>query len=324
MASNGPRLASIPDIFTTWPPIRDDLETETSASQDKTVQECLPFHVGSEGSSNDYGSKSLPSLNRAKHIRYLRRSLEPLPAIFVGYDASRPWVIYWALTALSLLGEDVAPYRERVIQTFSSMQNVDGGFGGGHGQKSHCAPSYAAVLSLAMIGGTDSLDMIDRKNLWHWLGQIKQADGGYRVCVDGEEDVRLGQTFEGGISGCPQTEAHGAYAFCALACLSILGPPQKIIPSYLDVHLLLGWLSARQYAPEGGFAGRTNKLVDGCYSHWVGGCWPLLEAAINGNQAESGTADPPKGSLYSRDGLIKYILACCQSEKGGLRDKPSQ
>lgn len=38
-----------------------------------------------------------------------------------------------------------------------------------------------------------------------------------------------GQTFEGGISGAPDTEAHGAYAFCALACLSILGPPHEYI-----------------------------------------------------------------------------------------------
>lgn len=38
-----------------------------------------------------------------------------------------------------------------------------------------------------------------------------------------------GQTFEGGISGAPQTEAHGAYAFCALACLCILGPPHVMI-----------------------------------------------------------------------------------------------
>lgn len=34
-----------------------------------------------------------------------------------------------------------------------------------------------------------------------------------------------------------------------------------------------------QQAPEGGFAGRTNKLVDACYSWWVGGCWSLIEAA---------------------------------------------
>lgn len=30
---------------------------------------------------------------------------------------------------------------------------------------------------------------------------------------------------------------------------------------------------------EGGFAGRTNKLVDGCYSYWQGAILPLLTAA---------------------------------------------
>ena len=36
------------------------------------------------------------------------------------------------------------------------------------------------------------------------------------------------------------------------------------------------WAVMRQGALEGGFAGRTNKLVDGCYSFWVGGVFPLL------------------------------------------------
>ncbi|KAI4108117.1 MAG: hypothetical protein LQ339_002389 [Xanthoria mediterranea] len=364
MATNGSYLTPDWTVSTAWPPIRDELETETSASQDKTVQQCLPLLHAYDSSLGDFHPNDLPKLDRAKHARFLHRSLQTLPAVAVGYDASRPWMVYWALTALSLLGENVTPYRERVTQTFASMQNVEGGFGGGHGQISHCASSYAVVLSLAMVGGSDSLGMIDRKALWHWLGQVKQADGGFRVCVDGEEDVRGGycsmvmisllnlplslppeaparraglesfmdglpeymsrcQTFEGGISGSPQTEAHGAYAFCALACLSILGPPQRMISSYLDVPLLVAWLSARQYAPEGGFAGRTNKLVDGCYSHWVGGCWPLLDAAISDTQAKQAAENLPGSSLYSRDGLTRYILACCQSEKGGLRDKPS-
>ena len=55
--------------------------------------------------------------------------------------------------------------RYRVVQTLSPMQNLDGGFGGGHGQMSHCATSYAAILSLAMVGGKESLDMIDRRAL---------------------------------------------------------------------------------------------------------------------------------------------------------------
>lgn len=99
---------------------------------------------------------------------------------------------------------------------------------------------------------------------------------------------------------------------------------------YLDVPRLIAWLSSRQYAPEGGFSGRTNKLVDGCYSHWVGGCWPLIEAALSGPGAcgvEGPGAPPvPRESLYSREGLIRYIMSCCQEEskRGGLRDKPGK
>lgn len=55
--------------------------------------------------------------------------------------------------------------RSRVSQTFAPAQNPNGGFGGGHGQISHCAPSYAAILSLAIVGGTEALEMIDRRSL---------------------------------------------------------------------------------------------------------------------------------------------------------------
>jgi protein farnesyltransferase subunit beta len=43
------------------------------------------------------------------------------------------------------------------------MQNATGGFGGGHGQMSHCAPSFAAVLSLALVGGDETFQIIDRQ-----------------------------------------------------------------------------------------------------------------------------------------------------------------
>lgn len=45
------------------------------------------------------------------------------------------------------------------------MQNPGGGFGGGHGQMSHCAPTYAAILSLAILGDGKSLELIDRRAL---------------------------------------------------------------------------------------------------------------------------------------------------------------
>lgn len=91
--------------------------------------------------------------------------------------------------------------------------------------------------------------------------------------------------------------------------------------SCLDVPLLLSWLSAQQTVSEGGFAGRTNKLVDACYSHWIGGCWALLEAAMRG-PGKASSKSLPSNSLWNREGLTRYLLCCCQAEAGGLRDKP--
>lgn len=96
---------------------------------------------------------------------------------------------------------------------------------------------------------------------------------------------------------------------------------------YLNVERLVSWLASRQYAPEGGFSGRTNKLVDGCYSHWVGDCWPLVEAYLERSSKSSRHRFPsPLQSLFSREGLIRYILCCCQDQtkRGGLRDKPGR
>lgn len=242
--------------------------------------------------------------------------------------------------------------RTRVAHTFSLAQHPDGGFGGGYGQLPHLACTYASVLSLAMAGGTDTYKTINRKTLWHFLGRMKQADGGFTIAEGGEEDIRgafcavvilsllnlplnlpfdaparkhgltsftdgLGdwvsrcQSWDGGISAAPGNEAHGAYAFCGLGCLAIIGPPKETLPKYLNVPLLINWLSSRQCAPEGGYNGRTNKLVDGCYSHWVGGCWSIVEAATS-------------TGLWSRTALGRYILACCQEKKGGLKDKPGK
>ncbi|QSZ34840.1 hypothetical protein DSL72_007699 [Monilinia vaccinii-corymbosi] len=363
-----PLVSMIPDTFKEYPPLRDLLQTQTSHLQDQTIQECLPFLSGAEAglTYNPYG---VPHLNRKKHIQFLHKQLQKLPSAYVAADASRPWMFYWALAGLSTLGQDISSYREKIIATCRPIQNVTGGFGGGNGQMSHLATTYANVLSIAMVGGPEALDMIDRKAMWKWLGSLKMSSGGFRMAVGGEEDIRGAycalilitllslpldlpqdasarssnlatfidglpewisrcQTFEGGIGARPNVEAHGAYAFLALGCLCILGEPHITIPQYLDVPGFISWLSARQYAPEGGFSGRTNKLVDGCYSHWVGGCWPLLEACLEGptQQTENGSSLLPTSvNLYSREGLIRYILCCCQDtgSRGGLRDKPS-
>lgn len=335
----------------------EDSATATSKKQQETMEECLPLLNGQQSLPGiSLNSHNIPHLNREKHIPFLESNLGRLPAPYVAIDASRPWVFYWIMGGLSFLGEDVSKYKQRLMDTVQPLQNPTGGFGGGHGQLSHGAGTYAALLALAAVGG---LEVVDRKAMWQWLGQVKQVDGGFRMAVGAEEDIRgaycamtaisllnlpldlppeaparaaglekftdkLGewvgkcQTYEGGVAGAPTNEAHGAYAFCALACLSILDAPHISIPKHLDVASLIRWLTATQTSPEGGFAGRANKLVDACYSHWVGGCWALIQAALAGTTHRA-------QDLWSREGLIRYLLCCGQApgKKGGMRDKPS-
>eukprot|EP00828_Plagiopyla_frontata_P048559 TRINITY_DN9342_c0_g1_i1.p2 TRINITY_DN9342_c0_g1~~TRINITY_DN9342_c0_g1_i1.p2 ORF type:complete len:151 (-),score=25.23 TRINITY_DN9342_c0_g1_i1:56-508(-) len=69
---------------------------------------------------------------------------------------------------------------------------------------------------------------------------------------------------------------------------------------------------------EGGFNGRTNKVVDSCYSYWIGACFKLINLATN-NQCYY-----EDQMLYNQLKLQMYILLCCQSEDGGLFDKPKK
>ena len=92
------------------------------------------------------------------------------------------------------------------------------------------------------------------------------------------------QSYEGGFGGEPGAEAHGGYAFCAVAALCILRQGHRA-----DLPLLEKWLVDRQMPLEGGFQGRTNKLVDGCYSFWQGGTIGLLEHLVSEVAAPPGT-----------------------------------
>ena len=134
-------------------------------------------------------------------------------------------------------------------------------------------------------------------------------------------------------------EAHGGYTYCALASWVLLKP-------FLDEHdgvprinlkRLARWAVNMQGSEieVGGFRGRTNKLVDGCYSWWCGGEFDLLEslgvATGSGGGKESVEHTEEDGeegwddaddSLFNRKALQEYILLTGQHPAGGLRDKP--
>lgn len=102
----------IPVLFSTPPPIRDPLETESSQMQDKTVEDCLPYLTGNPN-GHELNSYGIPKLQKKLHLNYLSAMLGRYPGRFMGMDASRPWIFYWTMAAESMLGVDVSVYKDR-------------------------------------------------------------------------------------------------------------------------------------------------------------------------------------------------------------------
>lgn len=69
------------------------------------------------------------------------------------------------------------------------------------------------------------------------------------------------------------------------------------------------WVTSRQMRFEGGFQGRCNKLVDGCYSFWQAGLLPLVHRALHAKgkfELQNVAHTFPTGHTYFFFGLDKY------------------
>ena len=380
----------------------EGLNSTTSREQCSCEQDCASYLlnnwdsrylVGEHTNGENiqlYNSDEEIMLVKEYHVDYLMNGLLcSLPSGFVSLDASRPWMCYWIVHALQLLGKPIpSNIQVRIISTLKHMQNPDGGFGGGPCQLSHAAPTYAAILCLCSLGTAEALSIINKETLYNFFMRIKDPESGaFRMHVDGEVDTRGTYTvlaisrilnmltdelvagvsdyiiscmsYEGGFGGEPGNEAHGGYNFCALAGLMILNKGHEI-----NVDSQEYWLLHRQLKLEGGFQGRTNKLVDSCYSFWQGSALAIVNM-IKNNESDIGDLEYYL-SVYHADGtdadsnnneeialdelnsvikvsgnngplsfdqlaLQRYILHCAQqfegpvsSRVGGMRDKPGK
>uniref|UniRef100_A0A673CLR2 Protein farnesyltransferase subunit beta n=1 Tax=Sphaeramia orbicularis TaxID=375764 RepID=A0A673CLR2_9TELE len=296
--------------------VDDGVETLTSVEQKKvehSIEEVINVY-------KQIHSLPQPILLREQHYQYLKKGLRHLSDAY-----------------------EVNVY-VLVCQFLAHCQSPTGGFAGGPGQHAHLAPTYAAVNALCIIGTEEAYNVIDREKLLDFLWSVKQPDGSFVMHVGGEVDVRSAycaasvasltniltpklfedttnwilscQNWEGGLSGVPGLEAHGGYTFCGTAALVILGKEHM-----LDLKALLRWVVSRQMRFEGGFQGRCNKLVDGCYSFWQAGLLPLLHRAL----FKEGESELSRQRwMFEQQALQEYILLCCQNPTGGLLDKPGK
>ena len=75
--------------------------------------------------------------------------------------------------------------------------------------------------------------------------------------------------YDGGVGGVCGGGGHGGYTYCGVGALALCGHRDH-------AHAVAEYACRRQMAVEGGFQGRTNKLVDTCYSYWQGALLPVL------------------------------------------------
>ncbi|XP_073142454.1 protein farnesyltransferase subunit beta [Henckelia pumila] len=303
-------------------------------------------------------------IRRDSHVEYLTKSLKQLGPNFAVLDANRPWLCYWIIHSISLMGDCLDDKLENdVIEFLNRCQDPNGGYGGGPGQMPHLATTYAAVNTLITVGGDISLSSINRKMMYAFFLRMKDKSGGFRMHDGGEIDVRASytaiavasvlnilddrlienvghyisscQTYEGGIAGEPGSEAHGGYTYCGLAAMVLIDDVRR-----LNLPRLINWVVFRQ-GVECGFQGRTNKLVDGCYSFWQGGTAAIIQRlllVVNEQLGISNASHPVElnkngddfiqGNIYVRRlfnsmALQQYILLCSQ-EEAGFRDKPGK
>ncbi|CAG2107448.1 unnamed protein product [Medioppia subpectinata] len=323
----------------------DGLVSHTSEEQRKveeSIERC--YETIESIAQND---NQVPLLFRDKHNRYLIRGLsQPLHQSFECLDSSRPWLTYWITHSLAILDNNAelelnAP---KVVTFLLNCKNKEGGYGGGPQQISHLATTYAAVNALVTFCDENALQSINRNEIKTFILSMKQNDGSFRMHSGGEIDIRgaycaisvtklLGiedenmfdntvewllscQTYEGGFGAAPGHEAHGGYTFCAVAALILLKSLDKC-----DIKSLLKWVTNKQHKYEGGFAGRTNKLVDGCYSFWEAAVLPIVHIYLT---QQNPSIVPTNKWLFNQNALQEYLLCCCQERSGGLIDKPGK
>jgi len=322
------------------------LPTKTTEDHEKLEELLLRNIEGWILEEDDMEPKDRPKLDRPALTDWLLEGLANLKRHYFSLDASRPWIVYWIVHSLDLLNELESvseEWRDAIIVLLNKCVDEDGGYGGNLYQYGHLATTYAAVMAIYTLkqNQAEAKSCIDTESLKKFLLKMREPGGGFFLHDGGEVDIRgtytalaiadlLGFlpcpeltdgvaewiktciTFEGGLAGEFGDEAHGGYAFCGLAALKILGKMDMI-----DMEYFTRWATQRQMRFAGGFQGRCNKLVDSCYSYWVGGCFPLIKEYF---ESKSGKSEP---ILMNVNQLQKYILVCAYTKRG-LRDKPGK
>lgn len=115
-------------------------------------------------------------------------------------------------------------------------------------------------------GETDTRFLYGALNALSLLGLMELIDVPKAVTY-----VKSCENFDGGYGICPGAESHAGQVFTCIGALTIAGRLDLVNKDRLGA-----WLSERQ-VDNGGFNGRPEKLVDACYTWWVGSALAMID-----------------------------------------------
>lgn len=194
------------------------------------------------------------------------------------------------IEGLQDLEERVPDGKMKIAKYIAGLQQTNGTFAGDEWGETDTRFLYGALNALSLLGLLPSQQPDETP-----LVDVKAAIDHIKAC----------QNFDGGFGVAPGAESHSGQVFTCLGALSVTGE----LDSYLGEggkDRLGAWLSERQLDDSGGFNGRPMKLVDVCYSWWVGSSLAMI------------------GRLHwiDKQKLTAFILRCQDPEQGGISDRP--
>jgi protein farnesyltransferase subunit beta len=118
----------------------EELSSLTVSQREQFLVENDVFGIYNYFDASDVSTqKYMMEIQRDKQLDYLMKGLRQLGPQFSSLDANRPWLCYWILHSIALLGETVDDELEsNAIDFLGRCQGSEGGYGGGPGQVSIC------------------------------------------------------------------------------------------------------------------------------------------------------------------------------------------
>ena len=203
----------------------------------------------------------------------------------------------FAVQILAMVDEDFAELEKRIpsgkmkiARYIAGLQQPSGTFAGDEWGETDTRFLYGALNALSLLN----------------ILPHQRPDEPPLINVTAATDhVKACQNFDGGFGVMPGAESHAGQIFTCLGALSITGE----LDSFLGEEgkdRLGAWLSERQLDDSGGFNGRPMKLVDVCYSWWVGSSLAMIG----------------KMDWIDKKRLTEFVLRCQDPEQGGVADRP--